>query len=248
MLAKPLGHRLPEHLEGMAVEPKWDGFRCLVFRGPDGVTLQGRGRSQGTSGGARAHQGVADLSHAFPELVEACLTQLEPGTIVDGEIVLPLDGRLDFSALSSRLRPRSEAGGANIARLAASLPVTFLAFDLLWLGHDLMDRPLHERRRALEQAARAWHAPLLLGPQTTDRRVAEHWFTAFESAGVDGLIVKALDEPYRPGVRTQGKVKHQRTADVVVAGWRPHTRTGPDGTPIVGSLRLGHHDDRGALH
>lgn len=246
MLAKPLGSRVPESAEGIAFEPKWDGFRCLVFRDDDGVTLQGRGRS--TSARSGEAEDYVDLGYAFPELVQACTEQLPPGTIVDGEIVLPREGRLDFPALSSRLRPRTEAGGGNIARLAAALPAALVVFDALWIAGDLRSRPLRDRRRALEEMARTWRSPLLLCPQTTDRGLAEHWFATFESAGVDGLIVKSLDEPYQPGVRAQGKVKHQRTADVVVAGWRPHTRPGPDGRPIVGSLLLGLYDDPGLLH
>ena len=242
MLAKPLGGLLPPDDPALVFEPKWDGFRCLVFRSDDGVVLQGRGRSRNPGDAA------VDLGYAFPELVAACSAQLAPGSLIDAEIVVPHLGRLDFSALSSRLRPRSEAGGRSIAGLAESLPATLLAFDVLWANQDLRERPFGERRAALERLAQTWTAPLLLTPQTGDRAVAQRWFTDFEAAGVDGLIVKDTRDAYQPGKRVQGKVKHQRTADVVVGGWRPHTRPGVDGSPVVGSLLLGLYDDAGALH
>ncbi len=242
MLARPLGSAIPRGAPNVSFEPKWDGFRCLVFRSDGGVVLQGRGRSRGSS------DEVVDLSYAFPELVEAIRLQIPPGVVVDGEIVVPHEGRLDFGILSSRLRPRSEAGGQNIARLAADFPATLLLFDVLWHDGDVQDRPLSDRRLVLEALAAHWSAPILLTPCTRDPQVAAHWFEHFESAGVDGLIVKGLDDPYTPGQRTQGKVKHQRTADVVVAGWRPYARPGADGAAVVGSLLLGLHDEIGRLH
>lgn len=242
MLAKPLGHAVPDNVPDTAFEPKWDGFRCLVFRdGADGLLLQGRGRSRGSA------DEIVDLAYAFPEVVAACLAQIPAGTVIDAEIVVPVDGRLDFTALSSRLRPRSEAGGTNIARLAEALPASLLAFDALWSNGDLMNQPLADRHAVLATLAAGWEPPLLLTPQTTDPTVAQRWFDGYESAGVDGLMVKALRDAYSPGRRTQGKVKHQRTADVVVAGWRPHTRPGADGAEVVGSLLLGLHDDDGVL-
>lgn len=241
MLAKPLGHTVPDDLPSAAFEPKWDGFRCLVFRQGDDVVLQGRGRSRSSA------DEVVDLAYAFPEVVAACRDQLPPGTVIDAEIVVPASGRLDFTALSSRLRPRSEAGGANIARLAAALPASLLAFDLLWRDGDLMGRPLADRRAALADLADGWQPPLHLTPQTLDPEVARAWFEGFESAGVDGLMVKDVTEAYAPGKRLQGKVKHQRTADVVVAGWRPHAKPGGDGAEVVGSLLLGLHDAEGVL-
>ena len=241
MLAKPLGHDLPADIDGISYEPKWDGFRCLLFRSGDDVVLQGRGRS------SAAASDIVDLAYAFPELVAAAREQVPAGTIIDGEIVVARAGRLDFTALSTRLRPRSEAGGGNIARLAAELPAMLLAFDLLWADHDLMAQPFSTRRTHLEHLAASWRPPLLLTPTTRDRAVAQSWFDGFESAGVDGLIVKPLGDPYTPGKRTQGKVKHQRTADVVVAGWRAHARPGADGAAVVGSLLLGMHDAEGVL-
>jgi ATP-dependent DNA ligase len=241
MLAKPLGHELPDATD-VSFEPKWDGFRCLLFRSPAGVVLQGRGRSRSSA------DEIVDLAYAFPELVRAVEEQVAVGTVLDGEIVVMVDGRLDFGALSSRLRPRSEAGGTNIDRLAAALPATLLAFDLLGGPEDVTGQPFSRRRELLERLAEPWTTPLLLTPSTQDRDLAWSWFVDYEAAGVDGLIVKPLDEPYQPGKRAQGKVKHQRTADVVVAGWRPHTRPGPDGAPVVGSLLLGLHDAEGTLH
>ncbi len=242
MLAAPLGHDLPAPSDDVSFEPKWDGFRCLVFRSPSGVVLQGRGRSRS------GPDEVVDLAYAFPELVSSAMEQLPAGTVVDGEIVVLSGGRLDFGALSSRLRPRSEAGGPSIARLAESLPASFLAFDLLWSQTNTMDLPFRERRSLLEDVASSWADPLMLTPATSDRALALSWFTGFESAGVDGLIVKPLGDPYLPGKRAQGKVKHKRDADVVVAGWRPHARPGSDGQPVVGSLLLGLNDDEGRLH
>ncbi len=240
MLAAPLGGSIPDG-EDVAFEPKWDGFRCLVFVTDDTVVLQGRGRS-------KAKDEIVDLAYAFPEVVAAVREQVPPGTVLDGEIVVPVAGRLDFPALSSRLRPRSEAGGTNIAHLAESLPASLLLFDLLWHERDLMPEPFSARRSALEHLAAPWTRPLLLTPSTADRDLASRWFTDYESAGVDGLIVKPLADRYSPGRRTQGKVKHQRTADVVLAGWRAHAKPGADGQPVVGSLLLGLHDEAGALH
>ncbi len=242
MLAKPLGSTIPDNLVDSAFEPKWDGFRCLVFRDDaDQVILQGRGRSRGSA------DEVVDLAYAFPEVVAACLDQIPAGTVIDAEIVSAVDGKLDFGSLQARLRPRSEAGGPNIAKLAEALPASLLVFDVLWAGEDLQARPFRERRAILESMSKSWKAPVFLTPQTTDQQIALGWFDGFESAGVDGLIVKGLSDAYSPGKRTQGKVKHQRTADVVVAGWRPYARPGAGGAEVVGSLLLGLYDDRGVL-
>jgi ATP-dependent DNA ligase len=240
MLAAPLGNVIPDEPD-LSFEPKWDGFRCLVFRSASTVVLQGRGRS-------KAPDEVVDLAYAFPEVVAAILDQIPTGTVLDGEIVVQHQGRLDFGRLSERLRPRSEAGSGNVDRLAILQPASLLVFDLLWSDGDLMAEPFAARRTALQGLAADWRSPLLLTPNTTDRAVAAQWFVDYESAGVDGLIVKRLADPYLPGRRAQGKVKHQRTADVVVAGWRPYSKPGPDGEPVVGSLLLGLHDGSGRLH
>lgn len=242
MLAAPLGHELPPPSDDIAFEPKWDGFRCLLFRSADGVVLQGRGRSRASA------DEIVDLAYAFPEVCAAALEQLAPGIVLDGEIVIEQDGRLDFGTLTSRLRPRSAGERANIARLAEAVPAVFLAFDLLWHDVDVMPLTFAQRRAALEAVAEGWDSPLLLTPSTRDREQAWAWFTGFESAGVDGIIVKPLADPYLPGKRAQGKVKHQRTADVVVAGWRAHSKPGTDGQPVVGSLLLGLNDADGTLH
>jgi ATP-dependent DNA ligase len=241
MLASPVGTSVPDDPTGVCFEPKWDGFRCLVFRDGHSVVLQGRGRSRGSS------EDIVDLAYAFPELAAQCLTQLPAGTVIDGEIVAVHEGRLDFGILSTRLRPRSEAGGPSIDKLAREHPASLLAFDALWIDGDLRDHPFAERRAALQELSRGWTAPLLLTPSTTDPVVARMWFDGFEAAGVDGLMVKGLSDPYAAGKRVQGKVKHQRTADVVVAGWRPHSKPAPDGSEVVGSLLLGLHDDAGDL-
>lgn len=240
MLAKPLGSSIPT-TPGVQYEPKWDGFRALVFWDGTDVVLQGRGR------GAKDGDTIVDLAYAFPEIVRAIREQLPAGLVVDGEIVVAHDGRLDFGVLSQRLRPRSEADGGNIERLAAAFPASLLLFDVLFEGIDRRAQPLRERRARLEALADHWRPPLLLTPATADRDLAQQWFDEFESAGVDGVIVKPLEDPYRCGDRTQGKVKHERTADVVVAGWRPYTKPGPDGEAIVGTLLLGIHDDDGVL-
>jgi ATP-dependent DNA ligase len=241
MLASPIGHAVPDDATDIVFEPKWDGFRCLVFRFDATVILQGRGRSRGSA------EEVIDLAYAFPELVAECLLQLPSNTVIDGEIVAISGGRLDFGVLSTRLRPRSEAGGPSIAKLAEQHPATLLAFDALWIDGDLRERQYAERRSALASLSRGWAPPLLLTPSTTDAAVARTWFEGFEAAGVDGLMVKGLHDAYEAGKRIQGKVKHQRTVDVVVAGWRPHSKPGPDGHEVVGSLLLGLYDESEVL-
>lgn len=238
MLAKPVGDTVPEPdsvAGGLLYEPKWDGFRILVYRLPDAVVLQPR----------RAD----DLAYAFPEVVAEAMAQLPPGTVVDGELVSAHDGRLWFEELGMRLRPRSEAGGWKIAELAQRYPASLVAFDLLAVdGTDLRAAPNAERRRRLEELSGSWHAPFHLSPATTDVATARQWFDRFEGAGLDGVIARPLTAAYEPGKRVLLKVKHARTADVVVAGWRPHKAPGPDGEPVVGSLLLGLYDDAGRLH
>lgn len=238
MLAKPAAASDLGSFQGCAFEPKWDGFRCLIFRSDLEVLMQGRGRG--------ASDAVVDLGYAFPELIGPAAEMLRPGTVLDGEIVVSHQGRLDFQLLSSRLRPRSEAGGASIAKLSAAYPATFLAFDILADGEDVRSLPLHARRSRLAAVSQSWVDPLRLTPTTVDPVVATRWFEEFEAAGVDGLIVKPLDRPYEPGKRSQWKVKHQRTADVVVAGVR--TKQAANGETVLASLLLGIHDEDGLLH
>lgn len=233
MLAKPAGAQVP--VGDYLYEPKWDGFRVLVFRDDDRVVLQPR----------RAD----DLAYAFPEVAEQALAQLPAGTVIDGELVSAHDGRLWFEELGMRLRPRSEAGGWKIAELREQYPASLVAFDVLAVaGRDLRHEPNAVRRRELEALAASWQAPFHLSRATTDAEVARTWFRDFEGAGLDGVIARPLAAAYEPGKRVLLKVKHARTADVVVAGWRAFKNPGPDGQAIIGSLLLGLFDDDGRLH
>jgi len=230
MLAKPYppgkdGDVLPPG-DGMIFEPKWDGFRCIVFRDGDEVELGSRNERP--------------LTRYFPELLEPLRRALPDRAVVDGEIVVATDAGLDFDALQQRLHPAE----SRVNRLAAETPASFVAFDLLALGDDsLLATPLFERRRLLEQVLADAEPPVHLTPVTTDRDLARDWFVRFEGAGLDGVIAKAPDGTYLPDKRAQLKVKHKRTADCVVAGYRVH-KSG-DG---VGSLLLGLFDDEAALH
>jgi ATP-dependent DNA ligase len=210
----------------LVYEPKWDGFRCIVFRDGDEVVLGSRNERP--------------LTRYFPELLEPMRDQLPDKVVVDGELVIATDHGLDFDALQQRIHPAE----SRVNRLAAETPASFVAFDILGLGdRDLRDVSLRERRTLLEQELGPLTPPLHLTPFTADRSVAEDWFVRFEGAGLDGLIAKPLDAAYQPDKRAQFKVKHQRTADCVVAGFRTH-KSG-DG---VGSLLLGLFDDGGTLH
>jgi ATP-dependent DNA ligase len=209
-------------------EPKWDGFRSIVFRDGDEVEIGSRNERP--------------MTRYFPELVDAVLSELPPRCVIDGEIVLPdlAAGRLDFEALQLRLHPAA----SRVRLLAAQTPARFVAFDLLALGsQDYTGRPFAERRAALESALASARPPVHLTPATTDRAVAERWFTQFEGAGLDGLIAKAPSVTYEPDKRVMFKIKHERTADCVVAGYRPH-KTG-DGA--IGSLLLGLYRESGEL-
>lgn len=238
MLAKPTGATVPASDSvggGLAYEPKWDGFRCLLFRDGDDVVVQGRGGN--------------DLAYAFPEIVAAARALLPERVVLDGELVVAHDGRLWFEDLTQRIRPRSEAGGWKIRELAESLPASYVCFDLLALGdEDLRGQPYARRRERLAALLADIPAPLHLTPMTQDASVAQVWFEAFEGAGLDGVIAKPLQGTYEPGKRVLLKVKHARTADVVVAGWREYKNRGSDGQAVVGSLLLGLFDDDGRLH
>jgi ATP-dependent DNA ligase len=226
MLAK-LTDALPEG-PGWLYEPKWDGFRVLVFRGPDGVYLQSRD--------------CKPLNRYFPELLAPLEAALPGPAVLDGEIVIAGPGGLDFDALLQRIHPAA----SRVATLAERTPASVVLWDLLAEGdRDLREVPLRERRERLEQLLAGARPPVHLTPVTTDRALALDWFDRFEGAGLDGVMAKRLDSGYRPGERAMVKVKHQRTADCVVAGFRWH-KDGP-GT-MVGSLLLGLYDDKGVLH
>ena len=209
-------------------EPKWDGFRAVVFRGGSELLIQSRDRRP--------------LDRYFPELHAALLAGLPDGCVVDGEIVIATPRGLDFDALQLRLHPAA----SRVAKLASETPASFVAFDLVALGaSDLREAPQHERRALLEQALAGVQPPIHLTPMTRDAAVAREWLSRFEGAGLDGVIAKPEDGIYAPGKRAMIKVKHVRTADCVVAGFRWHK----DGkNERVGSLLLGLYDDRGALH
>jgi len=214
--------------DGWQFEPKWDGFRTLVFRDGDEIVLQSRDGKP--------------MNRYFPELLAPLAAALPRRCVVDGEIVVVGDGGLDFEALLLRIHPAA----SRVRLLAEQSPASFVAWDLLAVdGEDLRPAPLAARRERLERALAGAAPPVHLSPATRDRALAEDWFRRFEGAGLDGVMAKRLDEPYRPGERTMIKVKHQRTADCVVAGFRWH-RNGA-GT-MVGSLLLGLHDDEGTLH
>jgi ATP-dependent DNA ligase len=207
-------------------EPKWDGFRAIVFRGASDVFIQSRD--------------LRPLDRYFPELHEALLEKLPEGCVIDGEVVITTPSGLDFDALQLRLHPAA----SRVAKLAKETPASFVAFDLLAAdGRDLMTAPQSERRARLERLLAGIGSPVYLTPMTRDRPTAVAWLEQFEGAGLDGVIAKPADSPYLPGKRAMIKVKHARTAECVVAGFRWH-KTGKD---TVGSLLLGLYDDRGVL-
>jgi ATP-dependent DNA ligase len=227
MLAKAV-HAVQElpRMEGMLFEPKWDGFRCIAFRDGDELELGSRNDRP--------------LTRYFPELVDLLLAALPERCVVDGEIVVVTGTGLDFDTLQQRLHPAA----SRVNKLAAETPASFVAFDLLALGdRDLTGEPFAERRRLLEGVLAGDLARVHLTPMTDDAAVAEDWFTRFEGAGFDGVMAKPADEPYQQDKRVMWKVKHERTADCVVAGFRWHK----DGEG-VGSLLLGLFDDEGTLH
>ncbi len=225
MLAK-LATALPEG-DGWLFEPKWDGFRAIVFKDGDDVYTQSRDSKP--------------LDRYFPELQALLREHLPARCVVDGEIVIATDHGLDFDLLQLRLHPAA----SRVAKLAAETPSSFVAFDLLALGDDdLRGKPQAERRAALEKALARAKGRVHLTPSTRDRAIAQDWFHRFEGAGFDGVIAKHEKSTYEPGRRTMVKVKHVRSADCVVAGFRWH-KNGP-GT-LVGSLLLGLYDDGGTL-
>ncbi|WET82288.1 ATP-dependent DNA ligase [Amycolatopsis sp. QT-25] len=224
MLAKAV-HELPR-TPGLRYEPKWDGFRCVVFRDGDEVVLGSRNDRP--------------LTRYFPELVDLLKDALPERCVVDGEIVLVTEGGLDFEALQLRLHPAA----SRVTKLAAETPASFVVFDLLALDdRDLTPEPFGERRKLLENVVDTKFARVHLTPLSEDPDLAQDWFTRFEGAGFDGVMAKPADAPYEQDKRVMWKVKHQRTADCVVAGFRWHK----DGAG-VGSLLLGLYDDEGVLN
>jgi ATP-dependent DNA ligase len=214
---------------GLLYEPKWDGFRCIVFRDGNDVVLGSRGEKP--------------LTRYFPELVEALRHNVPERCVVDGEIVVrtgrPGAERLDWDTLAQRIHPAE----SRVSTLAEQTPSSFVAFDLLALGdEDLRDRPFTDRRDALTEALAGVHAPVHLTRVTDDPAEAQRWFGEFEGAGLDGVVAKPRTAAYQPGRRVMLKVKHSRTADLVVVGYRVH-KSGVG----VGSLLLGLYADDGNL-
>ena len=225
MLAKPVD-AIPDG--DYVFEPKWDGFRSIVFRDGDEVEIGSRNERP--------------MTRYFPELVAAVLAELPPRCVIDGEIVVPdaSGRRLDFEALQLRIHPAA----SRVSLLAEQTPAHFIAFDLLALGSEnYMERPFAERRALLAKVLAGVRSPIHPTLATTDRSVASGWFGQFEGAGLDGLIAKPAAGAYEPDKRVMKKIKHERTADCVVAGYRVH-KSGPD---RIGSLLLGLYKDDGRL-
>ena len=225
MLAKPV-KAIPDG--ALSFEPKWDGFRSIIFRDGEEVEIGSRNERP--------------MTRYFPELVEAARANLPERCVIDGEIIVigSTGDRLDFEVLQQRIHPAA----SRVNLLAVATPARFVAFDLLAVGDtDYTERPFAERRAALVAALAAAAPPVHVTAATTDRAVAGQWFHQFEGAGLDGIIAKPLDGVYEPDRRTMFKVKHERTADCVVAGYRLH-KSGPD---RIGSLLLGLYNDAGIL-
>ncbi|WP_307039123.1 ATP-dependent DNA ligase [Agromyces ramosus] len=224
-IAPMLAKSVPEIPDVGHVEPKWDGFRTIVFKDGEEVELGSRnGRP---------------MTRYFPELIDALRENLPPRCVIDGEIVIIADGRLDFDTLQQRIHPAD----SRVQKLALETPASFIAFDALALGDEsLMQQPFAERRRQLGEALADARDPVFITPSTSDPAQAKAWFTEFEGAGLDGVVAKPLDGTYQPDKRTMFKIKHERTADCVIAGFRWH-KTGD----VVGSLLLGLYNDEGRL-
>jgi ATP-dependent DNA ligase len=230
----PLPHMLAKASDsipagaGWLYEPKWDGFRALVFWDGEALYLQSRD--------------LKPLGRYFPELEDGLRAALPAGVVLDGEIVIATDHGLDFDALQMRLHPAA----SRVRMLAQQTPSSFVAFDLLATdGLDLRETPFSERRERLLALMKEVAPPIYLTPSTADAALAKDWFEHFEGAGLDGVVAKRVEEPYKPGARGWLKIKHLRTVDVVVAGYR--WNRGQEGAS-VGSLLLGLHDGDGVLH
>ena len=223
MLAKAVP-RIPDG--ALSFEPKWDGFRSIIFRDGDEVEIGSRNEKP--------------MTRYFPEIVEAIKACLPERCVVDGEIVVVVDKRLEFEVLQQRIHPAT----SRVTRLARETPASFIAFDLLASGdEDYTTRPFAHRRELLERALAGARPPIHLTPTTTDHKVAEQWFDQFEGAGLDGVVAKPLEGIYEPNKRVMFKIKHERTADCVVAGYRVHVTDAES----IGSLLLGLYTDRGEL-
>jgi ATP-dependent DNA ligase len=224
MLAKPA----TEIPAGQHYEPKWDGFRSIIFRDGDEVEIGSRNERP--------------MTRYFPEIVAAVLANFPPRAVIDGEIVIADTERntLDFEALQQRIHPAA----SRVKLLSEQTPASFIAFDLLALGdEDITQQPLRQRWAALQRALAGAVAPVHLTPATEDLELARRWFEQFEGAGLDGLIAKPLGLTYQPDKRVMTKIKHERTADCVVAGYRLHK----SGADAIGSLLLGLYDDQNVL-
>ena len=223
MLAKAVP-RIPEG--ALSFEPKWDGFRSIIFRDGDEVEIGSRNEKP--------------MTRYFPEIVEAVKANLPERCVIDGEIIVVVGKRLEFEVLQQRIHPAA----SRVNRLAQETPASFIAFDMLACGDDdYMMRPFAERRARLDRALADARSPIHLTPATTDHGLAEQWFQQFEGAGLDGVVAKPLEGIYEPDRRVMFKIKHERTADCVVAGYRVHV-TDPE---AIGSLLLGLYTDKGEL-
>ncbi len=215
---------------GLSFEPKWDGFRCLVFKDGDEVELTSRN--------------TKPLTRYFPEVVAAMREQLPARCVLDGELFVAIGSRLEFEVLQERIHPAD----SRVTMLAEKTPASFVAFDMLASGDDsLVHRPFSERRARMEAELGGLTGPTYLTRTTTDVDEAQSWFEEFEGAGLDGVIAKPLAATYQPNARTMLKIKHERTADVVVAGYRLH-KTSTQEKPLLGSMLLGLYADGKLQH
>ena len=216
--------------DGLSFEPKWDGFRCLVFKDGDEVELTSRN--------------TKPLSRYFPEVVSAIQEQLPHRCVLDGELFVAIGSRLEFEVLQERIHPAE----SRITMLAEKTPASFVAFDMLAIGDEsLVDQPFSVRRARMEQELLGLTGPTYLTRTTTDAEEAQSWFEQFEGAGLDGVVAKPMGAPYQPNARTMLKIKHERTADVVLAGYRLHKTSTPE-RPLLGSMLLGLYADGELQH
>ncbi len=216
--------------DGLSFEPKWDGFRCLVFKDGDEVELTSRN--------------TKPLTRYFPEVVTAIREQLPERCVLDGELFVSVGPRLEFEVLQERIHPAE----SRITMLSEKTPASFVAFDLLAIGDEsLVDQPFSVRRARMEQELDGLTGPTYLTRTTTDAEEAQGWFEQFEGAGLDGVVAKPMGAPYQPNARTMLKIKHERTADVVLAGYRLHKTSTPE-RPLLGSMLLGLYADGKLQH